>query len=90
MSNLNKQTSETFLVILGNTERSADEAISFLRRSIPELAGVSINPAKAVAPAGQLRLELQAPVGRLAIDQLTQAINLTGECMFQVDSIRRI
>lgn len=90
MTNLNQQTSEAFLVVLGNTERSADEAIALLRRTIPELAGVHISPAKAVTPAGQLQLELQAPAGRLEIDQLTKTINLVGECMFQVDSIRKL
>ena len=89
MTSLNRQASEAFRVVLGNTERSADEAISVLRRNIPELAGVHISSPKS-SQVGQIQLDLLAPAGQLEIAKLEQAINLTGECMFQVDSIKRI
>ena len=80
----------TLRIVLGNTERTAEEVISFFRHHVDDFAGlhmeaVETNPQR----VGQLIIDVQAPSESVDTAKLRKMLNETGECMFQVDSIEK-
>jgi hypothetical protein len=81
----------TFRIVLGNTERSAEEVISFFRHHVDDLAGLQMKAAETTPQrVGQLIIDVQAPTDALDTGKLRKVLNETGECMFQVDSIEKV
>lgn len=82
---------EVFRVVLGNTDRSAAELISYLRRHAPDLSGVHIAPAVAKpAKVGEVVFEFQIPCGHMSESQLNAILSQVSECMYQVERLERI
>jgi hypothetical protein len=90
--NNSKQTnSAVFRIVLGNTERPAEEVISYFRHHVDDLAGLHMEAVKTTSQrVGQLIIDVQSPTKELDTVKLRQTLNETGECMFQVDSIEKL
>jgi hypothetical protein len=85
-----KATTDVFRVLLGNTDRSAKEVISHLHHTVSMLAGIHIESAKNTRPdVGQLLLDFYLPAQVTEVE-LQQALNESGGCMFQVDSVTKV
>lgn len=85
------QKAEKFRIILGNTDRSAAELISYLRRHAPDLTGIHIEqaPLKS-AQIGEVALDFHVPDGKMLPSQLNAILAQASECMYQVENIERI
>ena len=85
------QKKEKFRVILGNTDRSAAELISYLRRHAPDLAGAHIEQSSLQsAKVGEVKLDFHFRDGQMLPSQLNAVLAQASECMYQVESIERI
>ncbi|WP_346355346.1 hypothetical protein [Azotosporobacter soli] len=82
---------EKFRVVLGNTDRSAAELLSYLRRHAPDLAGVHIEPVTAKpAKIGEVVFEFHIPCAHMSESQLNAILSQVSECMYQVETLERI
>ncbi|QDR81653.1 hypothetical protein [Sporomusa termitida] len=78
-------------IVFGNTDRTADEIIVYIRSYVSELAGLNIEAAKSVPQhVGQAVVDIQAPAAAIDKAMLRQLLNEAGSCMFQVDSMEEI
>lgn len=82
--------SSTLRIVLGNTERTAEEVISFFRQHVDDFAGLHMEAVETTPlRVGRLIIDVQAPSESVDTARLQKVLNETGECMFQVDSIEK-
>ncbi len=85
------QKAEKFRIVLGNTDRSAAELISYLRRHAPDLKGIHIEQVTMkTVKVGEVTLDFHVPDGQLLPSQLNAILTQASECMYQVENIERI
>nr|WP_092072941.1 hypothetical protein [Dendrosporobacter quercicolus]NSL48833.1 hypothetical protein [Dendrosporobacter quercicolus DSM 1736]SDM51835.1 hypothetical protein SAMN04488502_105107 [Dendrosporobacter quercicolus] len=78
-------------LVIGNTDRTAEEVIRQIRRHTDAFSGLKIEKAAAAVPrTGQIIVDVQSPAADIDLDKLRRTLNEAGSCMFQVESIAKI
>lgn len=78
-------------IVLGNTDRTAEEVITHIRRHTNEFSGLKMEKAVDVPQrVGQVVVDVKLPEEDIDTSRLQHTLNEAGSCVFQVESIKRI
>lgn len=78
-------------IVLGNTDRTAEEVITHIRRHTNEFSGLKLEKAADVPQrVGQVVVDVKLPEEEIDTARLRHTLNEAGSCVFQVESIKKI